>query len=129
MPVKTKTHVPVFPTDAEFAEAAGAMRTPIEAVLHLSRQIVGVAHFKGERTPTFADIGKVFAFTVEMDARMSELGGYLETIRANLTELDYVRELENRSDDPEERMDRLEARGAVAERVAALTTERASHER
>ncbi len=105
MPVKTETRRPVFPTDAEFAEAAGAMRAPIEDVLHLSRHIAGVAHFEGERTPTFADIGKVFAFTVEMDARMSELGGYLKDIRANLSELDYVRELENRSDDPERRDD------------------------
>lgn len=100
MPVNTETR-PVFPSDAEFAAATEAMRAPIETVLALSWHIAGVADFKGERAPTFEDIGKVFAFTVEMDARMSELGGYIEDIRAHMSELDYVRELENRSDDPE----------------------------
>lgn len=100
MPVNMETR-PVFPSDAEFAAATEAMRAPIETVLALSWHIAGVADFKGERTPTFEDIGKVFAFTVEMDARMRELHDYLEVIRANMKELDYVRELENRSDDPE----------------------------
>lgn len=63
------------------------MREPIEQVLNLARHIAGVGDFKGERAPTFEDIGKTFAFTLEMDDRMKELHGYLENIRANLKEL------------------------------------------
>lgn len=99
MPVKTDTR-PVFPTDAEFAAAAEAMRAPIEDVLTLRWHIAGVADFKGERTPTFEDIGKVWAFLYEMDARMRELRDYIENIRRNLEGLDYCRVLENRPDEP-----------------------------
>lgn len=102
MPVMTETERPVFPTDAEFAAAAASIQSPVEKFCNLRWHIDGVARFKGERAPTFEDIGKVWAFLYDVDNRMMELLDSIENIRGNLTELDYVRVLENVSDNPAE---------------------------
>lgn len=87
-----------FPTDEEWKRADDALSEAISAVMNVSWKLQRIAEFRGARTPTFEDIGRVHGNGIDLEGRLEELTRLVRGARNTLKDLDYVRVLDNRPD-------------------------------
>lgn len=92
-----------FPTDEEWKRADDALSKATLAVMNVSWKLQRIAEFRGVRTPTFEDIGRVHANSIDLRGGLDELDEWVRGVRASLKDLDYVRVLSNIPDnDPDD---------------------------
>lgn len=88
-----------FPTDEEWKRADDALSEATLAVMNVSWKLQRIAEFRGVRTPTFEDIGRVHANGIDLEGRLKELTDWVQGARNTLEDLDYVRGLNNEDPD------------------------------
>ncbi|HEX9599180.1 MAG TPA: hypothetical protein VF963_07365 [Gaiellaceae bacterium] len=91
-----------FPTEQEWRAAYDAINASIEPVMQVGWKIDRIAEFRGVRAPTFEDIGRIHAGSIDLEGRLDELSGWVRDIEKALKELDYVRVLNNVPDIPDD---------------------------
>jgi hypothetical protein len=89
--------VVTFPTPDEFQAVLDATDDPLTRIVCLRFRIEAVANFKGDRTPTFEDIGRLVAFTKSLEMEVDEMTESLTKMREAIEELDYVRGCDNKN--------------------------------
>jgi hypothetical protein len=99
MPDTTTDERVEIPTGAALAPIPDAIERVAQLLGSVRWNVVEVSRFKGERVPTFEDLGRLFAFSRDLDSRLEELTDNAKGIRDALGELDYVRLLNNVPDD------------------------------
>jgi hypothetical protein len=97
----TALDLAAMPTEADLREALKVVTSDLAGeMLGISNPVKRIAHFKGEKTPTLEDIGRLFVFVRDVEGALREVEGYLADVRNSLYELDYVRIHDNVDPDP-----------------------------
>jgi hypothetical protein len=103
VPDTTTIKTPALPTEADLQATLDLLNAPTDALCGLRWQLAGVADFRGDHSPTFEDVGRLFWFLNEVDYRLDEIRSYVQGMRESLPGLDYVRAHENvNPDEPRE---------------------------
>ncbi len=91
----TATTTVTVPSAEQLARSLSALSAAERAVADVSFAVSKVAGFEGTETPTYDDLGRAFAWTIEAKAYVDELERYIAVVTDELENLDYVRECGN----------------------------------
>jgi hypothetical protein len=93
--MSTTTVPAVPPGPAQVEEAIATLNKAAKDLVLAGGQVSRVSRFEGDQPPTFEDVGRMYAFALELRARLNEMDSYVTGIEKALRDLDYVREQGN----------------------------------
>jgi hypothetical protein len=91
--IKTAEDTAEMPSPEQLKAALKTLRDVVQPFLEIRWQVgrVGQGKVTGPR-PTLADIGGLYVFASDADARVEEIKSYVDSVRDDLLRLDCIRE-------------------------------------